>query len=223
MKKRMMLLCALSAVLLCSCGSKKEESSAAASSAAVTAAETEGETAAATEDTSPAETAAPEITSVETETKAAESVELSEELVEELNEESENEEGILSDPADIDLRDTDGGGTNYEFDYGGETYQAVYTTDNWKIIDSYKITSESDMVIICTALLDEHMIHGKDLISFREPHDMAYEWLQHNIAYTLLPEYDPWHNHAKDVDLNPSDQGLDLFEMYEQRTGKKIW
>ncbi len=42
---------------------------------------------------------------------------------------------------------------------------------------------------------------------------MAYEWLQHNIAYELLPDSE-FKASAKDVDLDPDDQGLSLEEIY---------
>ena len=79
-----------------------------------------------------------------------------------------------------------------------------------------------DIIIICQALLDIYPIHGRDMQSIRTAEDMALEWLQHNIAYELLPEDNPWREHAKDVDLNPADQGRTLEEMYEARTGEKF-
>lgn len=132
------------------------------------------------------------------------------------------EAGILTDPSDIDLRDTDGNGRNYEFSYDGESFTAIYTTDNWKVIDSYRITGKSDLVIICRALSDEHPVHGSDMESYRTPEDMAYEWQIHSMAYLLLPDEDPLKSHAKDVDLDPRDQGRSLEEIYKDRTGKEL-
>ncbi len=130
--------------------------------------------------------------------------------------------GILKSTADIELENTDGKGENYRFYYGGDEFSAIYTEDNWKIIDSYLIVSESDMTIICQALIDEHPVHGKDLVSYRTAKDMAYEWQVHNIAYTFMEEDDPQRIKAKDVDFDPKDQGLTLEEFYETRTGKKF-
>lgn len=124
--------------------------------------------------------------------------------------------------ADIELENTDGKGKNYHFYYAGEDFTAIYTDDNWKILDSYRVNSESDMVIICQALIDEHPVHGKDLVSFRTAEDMAYEWQIHNIAYSMIKDDDTLKNKAKDVDFDPKDQGLTLEEFYESRTGKKL-
>ncbi len=131
-------------------------------------------------------------------------------------------EGILSSTEDINLRDVDGNGRNYAFTYGDEEFIAVYWTEHWKILDSYKISSSDDMMIICQALIDEHPVHGSGMESFREADDMAYEWLQHNLAYAILPEDNVWRQKSKDVDFNPEDQGKTFYEIYEQRTGKEF-
>lgn len=154
--------------------------------------------------------------------KDSSSAELTEELITEMNEAAEEEEGILISSEDIQLADTDGMGTNYTFQYDGETYNAIYTPDNWKIIDSYKITCEADMIIICTALASIHPVRGSDGESLREPWDMAYEWVQHNIAYNILPDGDKWKDNAKDVDINPADQNKSLYEMYKNKTGGNL-
>ena len=134
------------------------------------------------------------------------------------------DEGETEEPGaatlEIALRDVDGNGKNYTFPYGGEDFKAQYTTDNWKIVDSYKITDTADMTAICQALLDVHPVHGRDMQSIRTAEDMAFEWQQHNLVYELLPEDNPWRRNAKDVDLNPEDQNKTLQEMYEDRTGK---
>ncbi len=137
-------------------------------------------------------------------------------------ESSKNEKGILSSTTDINLRDIDGAGTNYLFNYNDEDYRAVYTTDNWKIIDSYKIDNSSDIRIICQALIDIHPIHGSDMVSYRTADDMAYEWVQHNLAYQTLPDDSPLKSHAKDVDLDPNDQNRSFDEIYKDRTGKEL-
>ena len=130
--------------------------------------------------------------------------------------------GTLSSVEDIGLRAVDGSGKNYAFSYNQEEFSARYTPDNWKIVDSYKITDTDDIIIICQALSDVHSVHGRDMESFRTPEDMAFEWLQHNIAYAFLPDDSPWKRNAKDVDLNPADQGKTFEEMYEDKTGKKF-
>ena len=58
------------------------------------------------------------------------------------------------------------------------------------------------------------------MVSYRDAEDMAYEWLQHNLAYKLLPETSSWKENVKDVDLNPEDQGKSLLELYKDRTGQ---
>ena len=122
----------------------------------------------------------------------------------------------------VELKDIDGKETNYSFKYEGQTFTAIYTEDNWKIIDSYKIKNKKDMMVICKALIDIHPIHGKDMNSYRTVEDMAYEWEQHNIAYSILPDDNTWKENAKDVDLNPEDQGKSIVEFYEERTGIKL-
>lgn len=125
---------------------------------------------------------------------------------------------LLSDTEDICLTDT--GGENYTFLYGTEQYTAIYTPDNWKIIDSYKIRNKPDMIIICEALIAVHPIHGRDYESWRTAEDCAYEWEQHNIAYDMLPETSKWRANTKDVDINPEDQGKSFLDMASDRLRK---
>ncbi|MCR5249890.1 MAG: hypothetical protein K6E50_04725 [Lachnospiraceae bacterium] len=132
------------------------------------------------------------------------------------------EQGILNAPEDIGLRDTDGNGSNYAFTYDGEVFSAVFTPDNWKVVDSWKIGNAEDIRIICRALINEHPVHGSDMVSYRSEEDMAYEWMQHNIAYGVLPEGHPYKDNAKDVDLDPADQNRSFAEIYEDRTGKEF-
>lgn len=132
------------------------------------------------------------------------------------------ESGKLSSVEDVGLYAVDETGKNYAFSYNQEEFLARYTPDNWKIVDSYKITDTDDIIMICQALSDVHPVRGRDMESFRTPEDMAFEWLQHNIAYAFLPDDSPWKRSAKDVDLNPTDQGKTFQEMYEDRTGKKF-
>lgn len=126
--------------------------------------------------------------------------------------------GIIKDSIEIIKIDD----SNYEFVYNEITYKVLYVSDTWKIYNSYMITNSSDIKKICQALINLHPIHGSDMISYRTSDDMTYEWLQHNLAYTLLPESNSFRNSAKDVDLDPKDQGKSLVEIYEDRTGQKI-
>lgn len=135
--------------------------------------------------------------------------------------EKEEEKGILSSPKDIELHDIDDENTSFEFTYDKTVFEAFYTYDNWKIVDSYRITNTADMEIICQALIEVNPIHGKDMVSYRTAEDMAYEWDQHNLAYKILSEDSPWRENAKDVDLNPDDQGKNILDFYLDRTGKK--
>ena len=129
---------------------------------------------------------------------------------------------LLRSPEDIGLKNTDGTGTYYSFIYDGMEFTAIYTEDNWKIMDSYRVPDINDMIFICEALIAEHPIHGADMASYRTADDMAFEWMQHNAAYSVLPEGSEWLSHAKDVDLDPYDQGKSFIEIYEERTGKKF-
>lgn len=134
---------------------------------------------------------------------------------------SEKHTGLIGSPEELDIYDVNGNGTEYEFLYNGQFFEAEYTAEpeNWKIIDSYKITDKSDMILICKALSDFHPIHGSDYESYRTPEDMAYEWEQHNLAFKLLPEGNSWRENAKDVDLDPEDQGKGIYELFKSRTG----
>ncbi len=128
--------------------------------------------------------------------------------------------GSLSSPDDIKLRSDDG--NSYYFTYQDEDFYTEYYDDVWTIYNSYKITNSHDIKIICQALADEHPIHGKDMESYRTPSDMAFEWEQHNLAYQQLPEDNSWRESAKNVDIDPQDQGKTFKEIYEDRTGQEI-
>lgn len=147
-----------------------------------------------------------------------------EEPVEDSSTAADDEEvkGLLSSPEDIALVCLDDNGSHYSFTYDGMDFTAVYTEENWKITDSYRVPYISDMRIICEALAAEHPIHGADMVSFRTPDDMADEWMQHNTAYAILPAGNEWISHVKDVDLDPYDQGKSFAEMYKDRTGKEF-
>ena len=152
--------------------------------------------------------------------KAAEKAGKAAEKADQATEAISEDAGILISPEDIELTNTEG--KKYTFQYDGETFNATYTTDHWTVIDSYKITNEADITIICQALCEEHLVHGADMESYRTPEDMAYEWQQHNIAYEVLPDSSSLKAKAKDVDLDPKDQGKSFKEIYEDRTGKEL-
>lgn len=130
---------------------------------------------------------------------------------------SQNENNLSEN---IEIIDIDG--KQYKFVYKNELFYAEYTPDNWKIINSYKITNQNDMTTICEKLIEIHQVHGSDMVSYRTATDMAYEWIQHNLAYQLLPESNSFKQSAKDVDLDPQDQNKTLKEIYEDRTGKEF-
>lgn len=130
------------------------------------------------------------------------------------------ETGYIKDT--VSIVDIDGTGINYEFIYRDEIFRAKYVKGIWKIYNSYKITISSDINKICQSLIDIHPIYGSDMVSYRTSDDLTYEWLQHNLAYKVLPEGNSFKNSAKDVDLDPKDQGKSLVEMYEDRTGQKL-
>ncbi len=136
--------------------------------------------------------------------------------------EQSSQTGLLSSSEDIQLTNTDGDGKNYTFIYDGETFDAVYIPDHWKVVDSYKIDSEADMMIICQALIDEHQVHGRDMVSYRTAEDMVYEWEIHNLAYVFIGDDERLKNKAKDVDFDPEDQGRNFEEIYYDRTGKEL-
>ena len=149
--------------------------------------------------------------------------EVKEQIKKELAEQDGSAEpGILSGVDDVVLTDLTGAGTDYVFIYDDVPYSATYTPDNWEIKDSYRITNAMDMALICQALINEHPIHGKDMISYRTCDDMAYEWVQHNIAYSFLPEDSQWMESVKNVDFDPEDQGRSYRDLYEDRTGKRF-
>lgn len=130
--------------------------------------------------------------------------------------------GLLTSTADIALTSQDDQGKNYTFTYDGKEYTAIYTTDHWKIKNSYDINVEADMYIICQALIDEHQIHGKDMVSYRTADDMVYEWEVHNLAYAMISDDDPMMSSVRDVDFNPQDQGCSYDEIYYNHTGKEF-
>lgn len=131
--------------------------------------------------------------------------------------ESDKLNGLLSSTDDIDLTKTSG--NTYTFNYDGMEFTAVYSTDHWKIIDSYRVTNTADMKIIAQALIDIHPIHGKDRVSYRTAEDMMDEWLIHNLAYASLEDDDELKSHAKDVDFDPDDQGRSVEGFYNDRVG----
>lgn len=144
---------------------------------------------------------------------------ISDAITENMTESSATEEtaSLLTSAEDIGIYDADGMGCNYIFTYGGEEFHALCEPDNWQITDSYKIDNTDDILIICQALTDIHPVPGSDGISFRTPEDMAYEWVQHNIAFQLLPVDSPLKNSAKDVDLDSNDQGKSAYQMLMER------
>lgn len=122
----------------------------------------------------------------------------------------------------LDLHCTDSINSNYQFTYNGKTYTAVYTENrgkglyNWKIIDSYSIAGMNDMLLICQLLKDRHPIptSAVDGINFRSADNMAKEWDAHNYVYSIMPAGSSWSNRAKDVDIDPTGDGMDRNNFY---------
>ena len=133
-------------------------------------------------------------------------------------EQDNDDNGSISDSLDIKKIDD----KNYEFVYKDEVFKAIFVNDTWKIYDSYKITNNNDIKKICKALIEINKVPSSDYKSYRTSDDLAYEWMQHNLAYQILPEGNSFRNSAKDVDLDPKDQGKSLVEIYEDRTGQKL-
>ena len=128
----------------------------------------------------------------------------------------------LKSTDDVVLVPTDDYAAGYVFEYDGEQFTAYFDSYSWRVYDSYKITNNDDIEIICQALINEHPVYGSDWESYRTADDMAFEWEQHNIAYKMLPEDSHWRDDAKDVDLDPDDQGKTFQEIYESRTGREF-
>ncbi len=128
-------------------------------------------------------------------------------------------EGSEITSADINLHSTDG--KNYQFTYNNETFTAVYRTDLWTVKNSYLIRDRDDILIICQVLIDAHPVHGRDMVSYRTAEDMAYEWQEHNLAYDILPDNSALKERAKDVDLDPPDQGKSIDEILMDRLNTK--
>lgn len=133
-------------------------------------------------------------------------------------EQDNDDNGSISDSIDIKKIDD----KNYEFVYKDEVFNAIFVNDTWKIYDSYKITNNNDIKKICKALIEINKVPSSDYKSYRTSDDMAYEWMQHNLAYQILPDGNSFRESAKDVDLDPRDQGKSLVEIYEDRTGQKL-
>lgn len=199
------ILAALTAVMLCGC-----QSSSAEPETTTDISDTLSDAPGVTQTTSAVTTAAATSTAAPTTTTTAATTEA-------------QPSGILLGTDDIALTNTGSadGRYEYEFSYGGDKFTAVYTPDNWKIIDSYKITNEADMALICEALIAEHPVHGRDMVSYRVPEDMVYEWKLHNFAYSILPDDAAWKQNAKDVDLDPEDQDRSLYEIYRSRVDRQ--
>lgn len=125
--------------------------------------------------------------------------------------------GIFGSTEDVSLVPTDDYAQGYVFEYDGEQFTAYFDTYSWRVCDSYKIANHDDIVIICQALINEHPVYGSDWESYRTPEDMAFEWEQHNFAYSMLPEDSHWRDDARNVDLDPYDQGKTIAEIYESR------
>ena len=207
MKKELMICAALLATVVVGCAANRKDSSS-------EIAESSKETSAASQSE----------TETSSQTESGESTNLTEQVTSMTTPEDEtttsrksiydNKTGLLSSVDELNLHDVDGNNTNFEFTYDSETYTAQYTPDNWKIVNSYKIRNSADMLLICEALIEINPLHGRDMVSYRVPEDMVDEWMQHNLAYDMFEDNDMLRARAKDVDLNPEDQGKNIIEKY---------
>lgn len=162
------------------------------------------------------------VTAAVTTTAAATAVTAAEPSTEAVSVSEAEEPSHLNSPEDIGLHCTDEGKNIYVFTYAELDFTAVYSPDNWHITDSYLIESYEDIFMICRALIEVHPIHSADMTSYRTADDMAYEWHQHNIAYSLLPDGSDWKESAKDVDLDAKDQNKNLFDFLIDRLDTDI-
>ena len=119
---------------------------------------------------------------------------------------------------------TDNGDDSYTFNYGGETFSAVFTPyigGDWKIYDSYKITNRADMVIICEKLLAVNKVEGR-ITPCRTAKDMADEWEIHNRGYSLAKSFSMTSaaERLKDVDMDKKDQGKTFDDFLAEFLGR---
>ena len=132
------------------------------------------------------------------------------------------EEGILDE--NLELEGTEDMYESYSINYGSDVLTAIYEDEEWQIIDSYKVKSCADMELICEKLNEIHTIPASESSQekTREPKDMTFEWLQHNMIYDILPDDSEWKESTKHVNLNAADQGKTYIEIYEGRTGERF-
>ena len=128
-------------------------------------------------------------------------------------------ESAATSAEEIGLQDTDGNGKEYVFYYNNIEFHARYTPDNWKIIDSFRVTEPEDMVFICQALSDVNPVPSRDWQSYRTADDMAYEWDQHNKIYLVAPKDSYTRERTRNVDLDPEDQGKTYEDLYRENLG----
>ena len=124
---------------------------------------------------------------------------------------------LLSAPPDIVYQYSDDSFEYYTFAYGNNEFIVLHEYDNWQIKDSYLVQNTRDMEMIAQALIDIYPVHGIDLESYRTPEDMVYEWIQHNIVCELEEGAGKWRDSAKSVDLDPDEQNMNLWEIYQAR------
>ena len=123
--------------------------------------------------------------------------------------------------------------TRHEYKYNGKTYHADFNeaTQSWKIIDSYEILDERIMRQVCHALLIKNPVPTElGGTTYRTVDDMVHEWKEHSKVYYILYYVFSWlntdiiyegMNRAKDVDINPGDQGKDAISfIYRSLLGK---
>ena len=119
----------------------------------------------------------------------------------------------------------------YNFAYNGKTYSATYNESEqcWTIIDSFEISDKKVMYLECYNLIAKNPVPTEPGgTTYRTLDDMVYEWEQHNVAYNYfikiynsgIPFSSELYNYiaegisrAKNVSINPGDQGKNWIEL----------
>lgn len=89
-----------------------------------------------------------------------------------------------------------------KIDYKGNDYYVEYTDTNIKILDSYKVTEEKDMLMILSII----SIYPQYKLT-RKRKDLLDEWKAHNLAYKLHL----MRKHTRDTDLSENEGKFRLF------------
>ena len=89
-----------------------------------------------------------------------------------------------------------------KIEYKGNEYYVEYTDTNIKILDSYKVADEKDMLMILSII----SIYPQYKLT-RKRKDLLDEWKAHNLAYKLHF----MRKHTRDTDLNENEGKMRLY------------